>query len=123
MAGGVVNPAPCVVEPVRTGRVHPTEVAVHPGQGGDDGYAEAAHGQEGSGGKKEEGGKWEPYGAGEEDEWGEEDDGEGGGCDGEAGEDEQDGAGDEEGQEADELGGVWCMVLDFTEECGSLGWG
>lgn len=85
MAGRIVNPAPCVVEPVRTGRVHPAEVSVHPGQGGHDGNAEPAKGQEPSGANKEEGPDWEPYGARDENQWGEEDDSEGGGGDGEAG--------------------------------------
>ena len=105
MRGSVINPAPPTVEPVRTRRVHPTEVAVYPWQTGHKGNTKATQGHEPCGYNKEECPNGEPYGAREKDYWAEEDDAEDCGGDSEASEEEQDGAWDEEG---------WCMVFDFT---------
>lgn len=123
MAGSVIDPAPRVVESVRTGGVQPTEISVHPRQGGDDGHAKAAQGQEPSDAEEEDGADGEPYGAGDKDQRGKEDETQRSDGDGEASEDEQDGAGDEKGQESDELAGVWRMVLEFSKECGVGFWG
>lgn len=118
VARRVVDPAPRVVDPVRAGRVEPPEILVHPRQGGDSGHARSAHREEPGYGYEEDGAKWDPYGAGKEDQWCEENEAEDGGGDGEAGEEEQDAAGDDEGQEADELGGVGGVFLEFADYAG-----
>ena len=114
MASRVVNPAPRVVDLVRTRRVHATEVAVHPWQTSHECHNEATDGQERCSQNKEDGTYRDPEGASEENEWGKEDEPDDWGCDSEASEEEQDGSGDEKCEEANELGGVWCMVLEFT---------
>jgi len=49
VAGGVVYAAPGIVDPVGTGWVEPSEVAVHPGEGGDEGNHESTEGEEARG--------------------------------------------------------------------------
>lgn len=46
MTGSVINPAPRVIKPVRTGRVHSVKVPVHPRQTGEDRDAEPTNRQE-----------------------------------------------------------------------------
>lgn len=63
VAGGVVYAAPGVVDPVGTGWVEASEVAVRPGQGGDKGNRESTDGEEARGNDEQDDGGWNPDGA------------------------------------------------------------
>ena len=63
VAGGVVYAAAGIVDPVGTGWVEASEVAVHPGQGGDEGNRESTDGEEARGDDEQDDGGWDPDGA------------------------------------------------------------
>lgn len=95
MARRVIDSAPRILEPVRSGWVHAFKVLISPRTSRSCGKCKTGEGQDPGSGEEEEKGNGEPNGGGEEEEGGEENEGEDGGGESEAGEEDENGSGDE----------------------------
>lgn len=119
MTSRIIYPAPSIIDPTRTRRVHPLKVPVRPRQSGNDGDSEPAHGQESGGDEEENGADRNPNRTRYEDQRRKKDQTQNSRGDRQSSEKEKNRAGDDEGQDSDELGGIGCMLMESTEERGS----